>query len=59
MDGEREMPVVVSIGEHEVNAGTLTLDLDEPVAPQIADFLRALAEAVEDISADDEQEGDG
>lgn len=53
MEPEREMPVVIRIGEHEVTAGTLTVDPAEPVAPQIAEFLHTVA----DIT-DDEQEGD-
>src|SRR5690606_38514188 len=57
MEPEREMPVVIRIGEHEVTAGTLTVDPAEPVAPQIAEFLHTVADTVADIT-DDEQEGD-
>nr|WP_278458722.1 hypothetical protein [Thermobifida fusca] len=57
MEPEREMPVVIRIGEHEVTAGPLTVDPAEPVAPQIAEFLHTVADTVADIT-DDEQEGD-
>lgn len=51
-------PVTVTIGEDTAEIGTVTLDPAEAVAPQIAELLRAAADAIEHDEEDDE-DGEG
>lgn len=41
------LPVRLSIGEHAVEAGTITLDLTRPTGPQLAEALHAVADALD------------
>lgn len=50
------LPVGISVGGTSAVVGTVTLDPDAPVGPQLADLLTALAAAVRTAPADDHQE---
>lgn len=52
------LPITLAIGEHSVQAGTLTLTLGEPAAPQIRAALHGAADALHQAAdnLDDEHE---
>ncbi|UNZ18879.1 hypothetical protein [Streptomyces sp. 891-h] len=42
------LPVRLTVGDHTVDAGELTLEPSEPLRPAVAGFLRAAADILDD-----------
>ncbi|MFD7994540.1 hypothetical protein [Streptomyces mexicanus] len=47
------LPIRLTIGDYSADVGTITINAREQIAPQIADALRAAADAYERVTAEE------
>ncbi|MFC8584215.1 hypothetical protein ACFUGD_06620 [Streptomyces sp. NPDC057217] len=52
------LPVTISVGLLSVEAGTIHLDPDKPVGPQLADFLVGVADVCRAVQTDPHEDED-